>query len=693
MKALWYDSETFSPVPIANGTYAYVEQAEVMIVSYAIDDGPVQVWDVTADDTMPGDLEMALADDQVLVHAHNASFDRTIYRLATNTIGWPEVAIDRWRCTLARALAHSLPGGLDKLCAILGVPAELAKDKEGKKLIHLFCKPQPKGRKIDRATAWTHPEEWAQFLAYAGSDISAMRVVAKKLPDWNYRGDELVLWHRDQAINQRGFAVDLELAEAALRAVDQEQARLASLTVQLTDGQVEKATQRDRLLAYLLEEHGVSLPDLTGATIERRLQDDELPDALRQLLRVRLMATTSSTSKYKALKKSVSRDGRLRGTMQFDGAMRTGRWAHKLFQPGNMPRPTLGSEVVAAAIDALKDDCVDLMGENVMEMASNAIRGCIVAAPGKKLVVSDLSNIEGRGLAYLAGEDWKLDAFRAFDAGVGADIYKLAYARAFNADTERVTKPQRQIGKVMELALGFQGGVGAFVTMVATYGMDLEELARQAWPAIPDDVKAETAKFWGFAVKEKRTLGLPEDIFRTCDALKRLWRRAHPKTEALWSDVEQAAISAIEQPGKRFTAGRLVFRRADRWLGMRLPSGRVLCYPQPEVKWKGDKGEISYMGVNQYTKKWDRIKSYGGKFVENGDQALARDVLAGAMPRIEAAGYPIVLSVHDELLTEPDDTPEFNEPALSSLLATPPAWASDLPLAAAGFEAYRYRKD
>lgn len=327
------------------------------------------------------------------------------------------------------------------------------------------------------------------------------------------------------------------------------------------------------------------------------------------------------------------------------------------------------------------------MSESVMQMASYALRGLMIAPPGRKLVVADLSNIEGRGLAWEAGEEWKLQAFRDFDAGTGPDLYKLAYARAFRIKPEAVTKAQRQVGKVMELSLGYEGGVGAFVTMAASYGIDLDALATLAWDTIPLDVKLETQGAWEWAEKKRATFGLTSIQYRTCDGLKRLWRRAHPATVQMWKDLKTATQLATmgEEPAP---VGRCRIERRNNWLCIVLPSDRVLCYPSPLI----ENGALTYMGMNQYSRKWSRLGTYGGKLSENLTQAIARDVLADAMPRAEAAGYHISLTVHDELITETPDTPEFSAEGLCSILAANPPWATGFPLAAQGFEAYRYNK-
>lgn len=696
MTKLWADLETFSAVPITYGTHAYAEGAEIMLFAWALDDGLVQVVDEANGEPRPRILTEAIQDPSVTVVAHNSHFDRTVLR-HTGT----EIELARWYDTMVQALAHGLPGALGALCEILGVDQDKAKDKAGKALIQLFCKPRPVSSKLRRATSKTHPVEWARLVSYAGLDIEAMRAVHAKLPEWNYRGDELDLWRLDQRINDRGFAVDLALAEGAMAAVKREKVVLASRTQEITNystvGGLESTTQRDRMLAYLLAEYGVELPDLTKATLERRMNDPDLPIELRDLLAIRLQASTTSASKYKKFVNGVSSDGRLRGTLQFDGAQRTGRWAGRLVQPHNLLRPTLEQSVIDDGIEALKANCADILFDNVMELVSNAVRACIVAAKGKRLVVADLSNIEGRMLAFLAGEEWKLQAFRDFDAGTGPDLYALAYAKAFAVTPEEVMENKhhgdglmRQIGKVMELMLGYEGGVGAYLTGAATYRIDLAAMAAAARPSIPADVWEEATGFVEWRESRKLgLLGLSPEIFMVCDSLKRLWRRAHPRTVSLWRELAEAATMAIVNPGKAVPCRSLKLRRDGAWLRVRLPSGRFVCYPCPQL----DDGKLSYMGVDQYSRKWARIKTYGGKLAENVTQAAARDVLAYGMKQADADGFGIVLTVHDEIITEAPDTEDYDATRLAACMTHAPAWAEGLPLAAAGFEAYHYKKD
>ena len=693
MTTIWFDCETFSECDLKSaGTHAYAEHpsTEITVAQWAIDDGEPQVLDVTVERYYRPELAQALDDPTVTVVAHNSAFDRTLLRHCWGI----DVPVERWQDTMVKAMAHGLPGSLDKIGQIVGLDADQAKDKRGRELIQLFCKPRPKGHALRRATRATHPKEWAEFLEYSRQDIVAMRAIDQRLPTWNYKPGhpELGLWHLDQRINDRGVAVDTELAHAAIEAVAKEQKRLKAEVTEATDGLVTNASQRDNLLAFICAEHGVDLPDMRADTLRRRVDDPTLPEGVRLLLSLRLESTKTSTAKYKALINATSADGRLRNTLQFAGATRTARWAGRIFQPQNMPRPDMKNAEIEEGIDALKAGCADLFFPSVMRLTANAVRGCIVAPPGKKLVIADLSNIEGRGLAFLASEQWKLKAFADFDRGVGEDLYKVAYGRSFNIDPKDATGQKRQIGKVMELGLGYEGGVAAFITFAAVYQMNLGQLADAVYATASNEAIADAAGRLKWTREQKRpTHGLPDNVWIACQTLVTAWRDAHQFTHALWRAAGDSVRAAIANPGVTFPIGDRLKARVDgAWLRIRLPSGRYLCYIHPAVD---DDGQITYFGVNQYTRQWGRIKTYGGKIVENCTQAFARDVLAYNMPGIEDAGYKIVLSVHDELLTETPDRPEFNADALGQMMATAPAWAKGIPLAAAGFETYRYRKD
>jgi DNA polymerase len=689
---LYLDLETYCTVPIAHGTHAYAEKAEVMLLAYAVGEDDPQVLQFP--DELHSDrwvqLRATLDEPSVRVVIHNSHFDRTILRHAMGIV----IPTSRIHDTMVQALSHGLPPSLGQLGEVLGLPADKAKDKDGKKLIHLFCKPLPDSRILRRATQATHPAEWERFRAYAANDIVAMRECMRRMPSLNNTPTERALWELDQTINDRGVAIDLGLARAAIAAVAKAQIDLKQQAQDITGGAVRSTTQGAALRLQILEQFGIDMPDLQMGTVEKYLADPAVPDALKELLEVRLQASSTSTKKYQTLINGVNSDGRLRGTLQFNGAARTGRWAGRLFQPQNLPRPTLKQPMIDAGIEAIKAGIADMVTDNVMELASSAIRGTIIASPyklmgRKKLVVSDLANIEGRVQAWLTNEGWKLQAFRNFDAGIGPDLYKLAYSKSFGVRPEDVTDDQRQVGKVQELALAYAGGVGAFVTFAGAYGIDLDAMAAKVLPLAPELVVEEADRFFEWTLREKRSLfNLSDDAFVACDTLKRVWRYAHPNITDYWKRLQTLVKQALGTRGIEYVDLGLRVKVTKTWLLITLPSGRVACYPAPQIKNEA----ITYMGIDQFTRKWTRIQTHGGKLFENLVQAIARDVLAHSMPLIEAAGYKIVLTVHDEIIAEAPDSTEFNAEHLSELMSAPPAWAADMPLAAKGFETYRYRK-
>lgn len=666
-RKLWLDLETYSETPIRDGTYRYSENAEILLWTWAIDEEEFEVWDLTTGEAMPDKLAAALSAPDVDVISHE-SFDRIVLAYA----GYP-TEIARWWDTSAQARSHSLPGGLEKLCHILGVPTSQSKMPGGKDLVRLFT--QPKNGK--RSTRETHPEKWELFKDYCMLDGVAMREVHRRLPQWNYgetgeyaqRG--MTLWRLDQTINDRGIAVDTTMAREATAAVkrvrDAQDARVRELTRDDETGEsaVERATQRDRLLEYLLAEWGVTLPDLKASTLERRMEDENLPDEVKELLALRLQAAGASVAKYAALTRSVTGDGRLHGTILFRGALRTGRRSGRIFQPQNLarlpkhfPGSTRKSSVEYDEVaEIIRAGVADILLPDPIETMGYLVRGAIVAEPGNRLHVADLSNIEGRMMAWLAGEEWKLKAFEEFDAGKGHDLYILSYAQAFHVDADVVAQDYkdggilRQIGKVMELAFQYWGALGAFENMMKIYGLDL-----------PKERILEVVK---------------------------LWRKANQATMNFSGDLEKAARNAILFPGQRYKARAIMFRRDGEWLRMRLPSGRVLAYPRPQVD---DDGKISYLGANAYTRQWERITTYGGKLGENVVQAASGDIMFENEPAIDEAGYSIVFDNHDEVATETIDTDEYSGAKLAKLLAAPRPWSHGLPLVAAGFSTTRYRK-
>lgn len=733
MSYLFLDFETFSEADLKKvGPYAYAEHpsTEVLICTYAFDDEPVQVWDCTDGSDMPGDLHRALRrlvkpNSRVKMVWHNGSmFDRLIMK---HCWGF-DIPVSNTIDTMIWAFRHALPGSLDALCEVLGVSADNAKDKRGKALIQRFSKPTPKNYKIRRYTAETHPDEWALFIKYAVSDITAMREVFHKLPRWGNSEFEDRVLELDQLINDRGFKVDVALAEAAIEAVEKHKAQLQEEAQRKYGGSL---TGNDFLpiLRELAPAHRIH--NAQKSTLNDLLTDDDLPDDARTIIEMRLGAASTASTKYNPLLLGRSSDDRRRGCLQYGGAKRTLRWAGKGFQPQNLARGYYHDDELDKGISAL------LKGRahrrfDVAKLTASTVRSCIIPEAGHKFVVADYSNVEGRGLAWLAGEETALDTFRA-----GLDIYCVTAGKMFGMDPDDIKKnfkEIRQIGKACELGLGYEGGVGAFVTFAKNLGLDLIEMAKTMDGTFPDHIWAATARGyeWARIQEAKRpphpgekddrpSYILDKKVWRTCDAIKRMWRESHPETVAFWRDLKDGILAAVRNPGREFWAGAHLRRNGGRairiwrtvetdssgrkvpgwWLCMELPSGRILSYPGIGVSVTKETDEdgrvntnvrIKYQGENQLTRQWATLYTHGGKACENIVQALCRDLLAYAMINVEGCGYPIVLSVHDELVCETPDTPEYTVAELEKLMCELPEWAEGFPLVAEGAEMKRYAK-
>lgn len=733
MSYLYLDFETFSEADLKKvGSYAYAEHptTEVLICTYAFDDEPVQVWDCTNGSDMPGDLHRALRrlvkpNSRIKMVWHNGGlFDRLIMKHCWDF----DIPVSNTIDTMIWAFRHALPGSLDALCEVLGVSADNAKDKRGKALIKRFSKPTPKNYKIRRYTAETHPDEWALFIKYAVSDTTAMREVFHKLPRWGNSEFEDRVLELDQLINDRGFKVDVALAEAAIEAVEKHKAQLQEEAQRKYGGSL---TGKDFLpiLRELAPAHRIH--NAQKSTLNDLLADDDLPDDARTIIEMRLGAASTASTKYNPLLLGRSSDDRRRGCLQYGGAKRTLRWAGKGFQPQNLARGYYHDDELDKGISAL------LKGRahrrfDVAKLTASTVRSCIIPEVGHKFVVADYSNVEGRGLAWLAGEETALDTFRA-----GLDIYCVTAGKMFGMDPDDIKKnfkEIRQIGKACELGLGYEGGVGAFVTFAKNLGLDLIEMAKTMDGTFPDHIWAATARGyeWARIQEAKRpphpgekddrpSYILDKKVWRTCDAIKRMWRESHPETVAFWCDLKDGILAAVRNPGREFWAGAHLRKNGERairiwrtvetdssgrkvpgwWLCMELPSGRILSYPGIGVSVTKETDEdgrvntnvrIKYQGENQLTRQWTTLYTHGGKACENIVQALCRDLLAYAMINVEGGGYPIVLSVHDELVCETPDTPDYTVPELEKLMCALPEWAEGFPLVAEGSEMYRYAK-
>lgn len=733
MSYLFLDFETFSEADLKKvGSYAYAEHptTEVLICTYAFDDEPVQVWDCTNGSDMPWDLHRALRrlvkpNSRIKMVWHNGSmFDRLIMKHCWDF----DIPVSNTIDTMIWAFRHALPGSLDALCEVLGVSADNAKDKRGKALIQRFSKPTPKNYKIRRYTAETHPDEWALFIKYAVSDITAMREVFHKLPRWGNSEFEDRVLELDQLINDRGFKVDVALAEAAIEAVEKHKAQLQEEAQRKYGGSL---TGKDFLpiLRELAPAHRIH--NAQKSTLHDLLADDDLPDDARTIIEMRLGAASTASTKYNPLLLGRSSDDRRRGCLQYGGAKRTLRWAGKGFQPQNLARGYYHDDELDKGISAL------LKGRahrrfDVAKLTASTVRSCIIPEAGHKFVVADYSNVEGRGLAWLAGEETALDTFRA-----GLDIYCVTAGKMFGMDPDDIKKnfkEIRQIGKACELGLGYEGGVGAFVTFAKNLGLDLIEMSKTMDGTFPDHIWAATARGyeWARIQEAKRpphpgekddrpSYILDKKVWRTCDAIKRMWRESHPETVAFWRDLKDGILAAVRNPGREFWAGAHLRRNGERairiwrtvefdpsgrkvpgwWLCMELPSGRILSYPGIGVSVTKETDEdgrvntnvrIKYQGENQLTRQWTTLYTHGGKACENIVQALCRDLLAYAMINVEGGGYPIVLSVHDELVCETPNTPEYTVAELEKLMCSLPEWAEGFPLVAEGAELKRYAK-
>lgn len=757
---LFLDTETFSGVDLKKvGAYAYAEHptTEIMICTYAIDEGRVQTWDCTESPTMPRELRKALRQvsrkKAKIVMANGLLFDRLVIREKWG-IDLPVCQIED---TMIMAFRHALPGSLDMQCQVLGVDAEHAKDKAGKALIKRFCKPTPKTYKIRRYTRETHPEEWAKFLRYAALDIIAMREVYWRIPDWGNtpKEDEILLI--DQLINDRGFHVDVDLANAAIKAVQAHKEELKEEAWERFGG---KLTGNDFLPILRDIAPAFTIHNAQKSTLNDLLEDPDFPDEGKALIEMRLGASSTASTKYNPLVNGLSADGRRRGCLQYGGAKRTLRWAGKGFQPQNLARGEYSddhegkikrregesdvsfwvrSHMLTNGINSLLRGTAH-WAYDISKLTASTVRGCIIPAKGKKFVVADYSNVEGRGLAWIAGEKTALMVFKA-----GRDIYCETAGKMFGLDPEYIKanrKDLRQIGKACELGLGYGGGVAAFLQFAKNLGLDLYAMAEVMKGTFPDHIWAAAKRGYEYArineakrppkpgkKDERPTYILPKNVWLTCDAIKRMWRESHPMTVAFWAELEDAVLCAIRNPGKAYWAGanvrpdgrkalKIVRTKAKHdptfdeerddpnaagwWLKIELPSGRIMSYPgialsvtteiDEDTGKKRTSTRIKYQGENQTTRQWGFQYTYGGKLTENIVQALCRDILAWSMPGVEAAGYEIVLSVHDELITEVPDTDDYTTEELCALMCDLPIWAKGFPLAAEGDIMYRYRK-
>lgn len=670
------------------GQQAYAEHptTEVLCMAWCIGDAPVSCWE-PRDGLEPIKPLLDFMAAGGIVGAHNAAFELAIWEHVMPRYGvrvpFPAEQAD---CTMVRAQAMALPAGLAELAMVLQLGIE--KDAAGNRLMMLMTKPKSRPLKKGIVEWYEDQERIDRLKAYCVRDVEVERAADKKLPPLSKR--TRAMWLIDQRINRRGVMLDLpsvrkarEIVEAATRDCNAE-------LETVTGGHVNTVTNPGQMLAWMLSK-GTDAVDTTKATVTALLADprtapvvrDEAGNIvsghLRRALELKQEAGLASTKKLKAMVLGVSRDGRARGTYAFHGAA-TGRWAGRRIQLQNLPRPDLKQPVIDEVFEAFGHeharDVVTIFYGPPIKVISSCLRGMAIAAPGHELIAADFSNIEGRTLAWLAGEAWKLQAFRDFDAGKGADLYILAYARAFGIDPATIDKDsfERQIGKVMELALGYGGGFGAFASMAANYGITALD---------PGMAKPAGAK---------NTLTADE-----VEEIKHNWREAHPETVEFWHDLERCAMQAVRHPGNLFTnkTGKIRYMKLKHFLLCRLPSGRTIAYHGAHIAskknpWTGrEQPELRYNAA--IGKHWLISGVYGGLLAENVTQAVAADIQMDAMARAEAEGFPVVMHSHDELVTE-TVRGLCSVGELESIMSASEPWAAGLPVVAKGWAGPRYRK-
>jgi len=732
---LHIDYETYSECDLKDaGVYRYAEHpsTEIMACSYAFDDGAVYLW--IPYDNVPDaiiDQVRALRPDtnirigskcphQIKEHiksggeirAHNAQFERVNTNgVPGKKLGIPEMAIEQTVCTAAKMSAAGLPRSLEMAAAALGT--EL-KDSGGRIAMLQLSKPR-KPTKADPSTRWTFenaPEKWVAMLVYNIDDTSAERGIDNAVPDLS--DSEQGIYYLDQRINQRGVAVDLEAVGNILFVVNQYKSFLSAECEHFTSdwlGDGLKPTQREKISDWVRANGWPHLADMQAETVKTLCKNPEVPECVKQVLRIYSTYNAKAVSKLQAILDAVCADGRLRGMFLFLGAG-TGRWSSLIVQLQNLMRPLIDDPDFALSCFATRSlGFVRMMYPDidVMKVAGSCIRAVLVAAQGKTLLFPDFVGVELRINAWLWDEETELAVYRAQDAGTGPDSYKLTYCEFFGEDINAIDwkslegKLKRQIGKVLCLAFGYEGGVSAGLTMVDTYGVDLDKLAGALLPVMPEDARQHAEWMW----ENHRKEGVTKEQSMALDGAKFMWRARRPNIRQGWKDLKTAAGLACEFPGKTFLAGKIAFRvceyKGRSWLHMRLPSGRDIKYYgprwiEPKVIKRPKKldngygghvyvdeevtipGEFRYHGVDPKTHQWIEQTSYGGQLDADADQGFAADLLRNGMRNLEGGGYSLVATVHDEAVAEIGDTFGSVQDAERLMLHQPP-YAAGLPLA------------
>jgi len=650
MRTLSCDIETFSSVSLQkSGVYAYAESPDfdILLFGYAWDNEPAQVIDLTAGSRLPDEILKALYDPDVIKTAFNANFERVCISAYLGSIQPPS----QWQCTAVFARELGLPASLEDVGTVIGLSEEKQKLKTGKALIRYFsvpCKPTKTNGQRTRNLPVHDPEKWALYVDYNRQDVEAEREIRKKLSQFKVTESEQFLWETDQHINDRGVGVDLAFAKRAVEIDEIIKNRLFEQAKDLTGLDNPKSTSQ--LKTWIEETSGVEVASLNKkeiANVREAVDNDDVND----MLDIRAGLSKTSTEKYNAMIRTACDDKRIRGLAQFYGAARTGRWAGRLVQMQNLPQnkmPERDLDIARQLVRAGDLETLELLYDDISYTLSQLIRTAFIPAKGNRLIVADFSAIEARIIAWLAGEQWRLDVFNSH-----GKIYEASAEQMFHLPPGSVGKgdPMRQKGKIAELALGYGGSTGALISMGAL------------------------------------NMGLTEDELKP---LVYTWRAANKAITKFWWDTDEAARNTINRQTPSYLPHGIAFRKHGPLLRLRLPNGRELSYVKPAIV----NDNITYEGNLQTSGNWGRIESYGPKLVENIVQAVARDCLAETIMKVEAAGYPVVFHVHDELICEvPEAETDEALNTVLEIMKTPLPWAEGLPLKGDGYSCEYYRKD
>lgn len=644
-RILEMDVETYSDVDLIKcGVYAYADSSafEVLLFAYSFDGEETQIIDLAQGEMIPAEVKSAIFDDSVTKTAFNANFERTCLSKYFGT----QLSPDSWHCSAVQAAMLALPRSLEDVGAVLGLDKQ--KMKEGKELIRYFCVPcKPTKANGGRTRNLPHhaPEKWELFKTYCKRDVDVEKAIRQKLRHFPIPESEMEMYRLDQEINDRGVLVDLALVHQAISCESLHKEIVTKRAYELTG--LENPNSVAQLKSWLTG-RGMEIDSLSKKTVADLIK--EADGEVEELLKLRLLMAKTSVKKYEAMERSVCKDGRVHGLLQFYGANRTGRWAGRLVQVQNLPQNHIVDlELARNLVKQGRFEDVELFYDSTPNVLSELIRTAFIPKEGCRFLVADFSAIEARVLAWLSGEQWRLDVFASH-----GKIYEASASAMFHVPIEEITKgsPLRQKGKISELALGYGGSVGALTSMGALdMGLTEEELS----------------------------------------PLVSTWRNANPHITQFWWDVDAAAIKTMTE--KRETrVGRITFFYRSGILFAMLPSGRKLAYVKPRMAVnKFGRNGLTYEGIGE-SGKWGRIENYGPKLVENIVQGTARDLLAEAMLRLKKRGYQIVMHIHDEAVLEvPDGVSSVEE--VCSIMAEQPEWAVGLPLRADGYECAFYKKD